>query len=38
MMTTIYDSNVDKEAISLNLKRLTNQVFRLLPANEEGQD
>lgn len=38
MMTTIYDSSIDKKAVALNLKRLTNQVFRLLPANEEDQD
>lgn len=37
-MMTIYDSNVDDATVAENLKRLTNQIFRLLPVNEEGQD
>ena len=37
-MITIYDSEVNAEVVSSNLNRLTSQIFRLLPANEEGQD
>lgn len=37
-MVTVYNSEIDIDVVSLNLKRLTNQIFRLLPANEEGQD
>lgn len=38
MMKTIYDSEVDDEIVTSALDRLTNQTFRLLPANEEGED
>lgn len=37
-MITVYNSEVDAEVVSSNLNRLTSQIFRLLPANEEGQD
>ena len=33
-----YDMNIDKEAIQINLKRLTNQIYKLLPLREEGED
>lgn len=38
MSTTRYDSQVNEETIAFNMRRITNQIFRLLPANEEGQD
>ena len=31
-----YDMNIDKEAIRVNLDRLTNQIYMLLPLREEG--
>lgn len=31
-----YDMNIDKEAIRVNLSRLTNQIYKLLPLREEG--
>lgn len=31
-----YDMNIDKEAIRVNLNRLTNQIYKLLPLREEG--
>lgn len=37
-METIYGNEVDTSVLVANLKRLTNQIFRLLPANEEGED
>lgn len=33
-----YDLNFDKEAIKTNIERLTNQIFKLLPSREEGED
>ena len=33
-----YDLNIDKEAIKINLSRLTNQIYKLLPLREEGGD
>lgn len=33
-----YDLDIDKEAIKVNLNRLTNQIYRLLPLREEGYD
>lgn len=33
-----YGFNIDNEAISANLKRLTNQIYKLLPIREEGVD
>ena len=35
---TIYNSEVDNSVIVCNLGRLKNQIFHLLPSNEEGQD
>lgn len=37
-MITIYDSEVDNSTIAFNLNRLKNQIFHLLPSNEEGED
>lgn len=31
-----YDSEIDTGAILVNLKRLTNQIYKLLPNREEG--
>ena len=31
-----YDSEIDTESIKTNLKRLTNQIYKLLPNREEG--
>lgn len=31
-----YDTNIDNSAINNNLKRITNQIYRLLPVREEG--
>ena len=33
-----YDASIDNEAIKANLKRLTNQIYKLLPNWEEGID
>ena len=33
-----YDMDIDIEAIKINLKRLTNQIYKLLPLREEGED
>ena len=33
-----YDANISNEAIKYNLKRLTNQTYKLLPNWEEGSD
>jgi hypothetical protein len=33
-----YDANISNEAIVANLKRLTNQIYKLLPSREEGAD
>lgn len=33
-----YDANIENEAIIVNLDRITNQVFKLLPSREEGND
>lgn len=33
-----YDLNIDKEVVQVNLKRLTNQIYKLLPLREEGHD
>ena len=33
-----YDVCIDNEAIKINLKRLTNQVYKLLPIWEEASD
>ena len=33
-----YQINIDNDAIIVNLKRLTNQIYKLLPSREEGLD
>ena len=33
-----YEMNIDKEAIKSNLERLINQIYKLLPLREEGDD
>lgn len=33
-----YNLEIDKEAIQVNLTRLTNQIYKLLPIREEGGD
>ena len=33
-----YDVDIDNTAINANLKRLTNQIYKLLPNREEGID
>ena len=33
-----YELYFDKEAIENNIDRLTNQIFKLLPSREEGED
>lgn len=33
-----YGASIDKDAIVANLKRLTNQIYKLLPNREEGVD
>lgn len=33
-----YELEIDNNAIQANLKRLTNQIYRLLPMREEGGD
>ena len=37
-MITKYDSNIQDEAVINNLKRLINQIYKLLPNREEGID
>ena len=37
-MVLKYDIEIDKDAIQANLKRLTNQIYKLLPNREEGID
>ena len=37
-MMTNYGIEIDNQAIAVNLKRLTNQVYKLLPSREEGSD
>lgn len=33
-----YDINIDKKALDINLKRIINQIYKLLPGREEGED
>lgn len=33
-----YDANIKDESIAANLKRITNQIYKLLPNREEGSD
>lgn len=35
---TNYGIEIDNQAIAANLKRITNQVYKLLPSREEGSD
>lgn len=37
-MITKYSTLIENEAIVVNLKRITNQVYKLLPSREEGTD
>lgn len=37
-MVLKYNIEIDKDAIQVNLKRLTNQIYKLLPNREEGID
>lgn len=37
-MMTIYGKDINNDAIAANLKRITNQVYKLLPSREEGSD
>jgi len=37
-MITKYDSKVDNLTIAFNLNRIKNQIFHLLPSNEEGEN
>lgn len=37
-MVIKYDIEIDNEAIENNLNRITNQIFKLLPNREEGND
>lgn len=37
-MITIYDSNIENSVVAFNFNRLKNQIFHLLPLNEEGED
>lgn len=35
---TVYNVYIENKAIEVNLKRITNQVYKLLPSREEGSD
>jgi len=37
-MITVYNSEVNDDVLAFNLNRLKNQIFHLLPSNEEGED
>lgn len=37
-MITVYNNEVDNKTIAFNLNRLKNQIFHLLPSNEEGEN
>lgn len=37
-MVLKYGFDIDKTAVAVELKRLTNQVYKLLPSREEGLD
>lgn len=37
-MVLKYDANINDNAIEVNLRRLTNQIYKLLPSREEGSD
>lgn len=38
IMISVYDIEIDNEAICRNLKRIQSQIFKLLPMAEEEQD
>ena len=38
MVMIKYNANIDNKAIEYNLKRLTNQIYKLLPTREESID
>lgn len=38
MMVLKYDVDIQNEAILKNIDRITNQIFKLLPSREEGND
>ena len=33
-----YDIDIDNKAICIHLKKMTNQIYKLLPSREEGSD
>ena len=37
-MTIKYNIDIDKKTIDINLKRIINQIYKLLPGREEGED
>lgn len=37
-MMTVYNSEISNDVVVFNLNRLKNQIFHLLPSNEEGED
>ena len=37
-MVIKYEANIETAAIAANIKRLTNQIYKLLPLREEGGD
>ena len=37
-MMTVYNSEIDSSVVAFNLNRIKNQIFHLLPLNEEGED
>ena len=37
-MITKFNTHIENEAIVVNLKRITNQVYKLLPSREESAD
>lgn len=37
-MITKYETLIEDKSVAVNLKRITNQVYKLLPSREEGAD
>lgn len=37
-MEMIYNENIDNTVVKYNLKRILNQIYRLLPLREENED
>lgn len=37
-MMCVYETDIDKEAVVENLIRIRNQIYKLLPMNEEGEE